>query len=27
MVDLFESGRVVIRKNGKLRRVRIQHAG
>jgi hypothetical protein len=26
MVDLLESGRVVIRKNGQTRRVRIQHA-
>ena len=26
MVDLFESGRVVIRKNGQVRRVRVQHA-
>jgi hypothetical protein len=26
MVDLLDSGRVVIRQNGKLRRVRVQHA-
>ncbi len=26
MVDLLESGRVVIRKNGHTRRVRVQHA-
>lgn len=26
MVDLLESGRVVIRKNGRTRRVRVQHA-
>jgi hypothetical protein len=26
MVDLLESGRVVIRKNGQVRRVRVQHA-
>jgi hypothetical protein len=26
MVDLLESGRVVIRKNGRARRVRIQNA-
>jgi hypothetical protein len=26
MIDLLESGRVVIRKNGRTRRVRVQHA-
>ncbi len=26
MVDLLESGRVVIRKNGRARRVRVQYA-
>jgi hypothetical protein len=26
MVDLLDSGRVVIRQKGKLRRVRVQHA-
>ncbi|MFY8269100.1 MAG: hypothetical protein ACOVLK_06850 [Terrimicrobiaceae bacterium] len=26
MVDLLESGRVVVRKNGRAHRVRVQHA-
>jgi hypothetical protein len=26
MVDLLDSGRVVIRENGRARRVRVQHA-